>query len=249
MSEIKKLLVFIVILVAVIIWAKSPFQWEEKPKPLSKITDYTEINFQDALNAVLYSKVNGLSKEDRNTQTVYKQLIKSAYPEFYKTNADNNFALHSKVNDAIQLIENRTVFDNFTYTDKNEGFYSYNPVYLGAYNFNKNTLPFSLPYEVRLPFTQRSSDIDSHSKMLASTGGLIYEDFYSVYNIPNYMSLKIDQQTAEIITTKSKLSKNRVCMRFNYGVDSTKDGYLQLSLRNWEYEPNNLLCGLNTKKA
>ena len=247
MSEIKKLLVFIVILVAVIIWAKSPFEWEES-KPLPKVTSHTEVDFKSAFNAALYSKVSTFSKEDLNSQYVYKALVKIAYPDLYKDNENNNFALHSMVSDAVHSIKDDTFFDNTVYSDRAKEFYSYNPVILGVYDFNNGSLPFRTADDVELPFNDSSTEEATQDKIISSADGLVSEGFYYVSGTSNSMSIKLDQKSAESLKQDAKeFSKNKICMRFKYRLDSLDRGYLQLRLIGWEYEPDNSLCGIKAQ--
>jgi hypothetical protein len=247
MSDVQKLSVFAVALIALFIWAKSPFKWEES-KPLPKVTSHTEVDFKSAFNAALYSKVSTFSKADLNSQYVYKALVKIAYPKLYKENENNNFALHSMVSDAVHSIKDDTFFDNTVYSDRGKEFYSYNPVILGVYDFNNGSLPFRTADGVELPFNASSTEEASQEKIISSSNGLVSEGFYYVNGISNRMSIKLDQKSAESLKQYAKeFSKNKICMRFKYRLDSLDRGYLQLRLVGWEYEPDNSLCGIKAQ--
>lgn len=200
------------------------------------------ITYKELRDIAIYTYLSNLSSKDINNYYTYSAIVENAYPDYYNKNHDDQFALHSKVKDAIRKLESET-YDSYKKFKGKHDFYSYVTAGIrGTYNFNNNSYEL---YFNNTPFIRSSiQNADNYNN------SLIEKDFYYINDNPRSINYKIASDKAKLLYNLYSNYNNNICLEYDFTLKSIRnDGYVTLkynksniiSVDNWN------LCNLTVK--
>jgi len=192
-----------------------------------------EMTFTELGNnsARLYVQENIKYKTIDNTY-IYTNIVKYAFPKFYEENESNKFKIHSRLDDAINLIYSKSTFVNKDNLLSNE-YYTYGVMKItDNYDYKNKTTELESAYGDNFLKTEKikkTFDDNNFSTLIDESSIIKFENLNKAKNV------KISKNRAQEIYESTIDRNHDICVKLTYHINSINNNTMYASIDNIKY--------------